>query len=216
MRRHDEWKRTWLRGIRAATLISLFIVTGCGSVKEGLQKAVIIEYDQRNNFGSYTLDDQVEVGNGLVVTDVVAKGIWASFVLCTLLNKGSKAEDFQYDVHKFYVDIDGQKFFYQKLQSGQWIHQAGIIDILVSNQFESETLVPGPTHTFPKEFVDAALNYRFVVFIPAGAAQNIDPERLILRYDGYPNVLTSRNHPAEPPISPKKDGLATVCRPQAQ
>lgn len=201
--------------MRAIAVTALCALTACGSLKEGLQQAVLIDYDQANNFAKFELDQPVNVGNGQIVTTVTAKGYWAYFVLCSLRNEGAKAQDFPYDAHNFYVDIDGQKFFYQKLQSGQWVHSAGIIDVLVSDQFQSETLVGGTTHTFAPGF-NSALNFRLAVFIPSDVKAPFDPKRLTLRYDGYPNVMASRNQPAVVLDPGLKHTLATVCRPSAQ
>lgn len=201
--------------MRATALVALCALTACGSLKEGLQQAVLIDYDQVNNFGKFELNQPVNVGNGQVVTEITAKGYWAYFVLCSLRNEGSKAQDFPYDVHNLHVDIDGQKLFYQKLQSGQWVHSAGIIDAPVSDQFQSDTLVGGTTHTFAPGF-NSALNFRLAVFIPNDVKAPFDPKRLTLRYNGYPNVMTSRNHAAQPLEPGHKNALATVCRPSAQ
>lgn len=203
---------------RLMVLLLAVLGTGCASVQQGLQKAVVMEYDQRDNFSRYELDHPIAVGNGQTVQIVQAKGgFWASFVICTLRNEATQAQAFPYDANKFYVDIDGEKFRYRRLQSDQWNHSAGIITALVEERFEQETLIPqGGMETFPVGF-DSALNFRLAVFIPATASAKADPRRLILRYEGYPNFLTSRNHAAEEHSDAiERSDLATLCRPQAR
>jgi len=202
--------------VRLGTLLcAACISSGCASVTDGLKQAVIMEYDQRNNFGSFALTDPAPDGNGSFINSVQAQGFWAYFIVCTLRNEGDDAQPFPYDVKKFYVDINGQKFFHAKLQSNQWVHANGIVPSFAQDEFDENTTLPVHTQTFPIGF-NASLSHRFAVFIPTGAADSVDPQRLTLRYEGYPNFLTSRNQPASQLNGASSNSLGSVCRPQAQ
>jgi hypothetical protein len=203
------------RLIPSALLLLAVSISGCASVTSGLKQAVVMEYDQRHNFGAFELDEPAPNGNGGVISVVHAKGFWAYFIICTLRNEGDDAQSFTYDAKKFYVDIDGQKHFHATLQSNQWTHQNNIVPSFAEDAFYSETTPTPTTQTFPVGF-NASLNYRFAVFIPTGAADSVDPLRLTLRYDGHPNFLTSRNQPATQLSTPSANQLEPLCRPQAQ
>jgi hypothetical protein len=208
---------SYIRSIVQCCLLSIAIciAAGCASVSNGLKQAVIMEYDQRNNFGAFELDDPAPDGNGSFISVVQAKGFWAYFIVCTLRNESAEAQAFPYDARKFYVDINGEKYFHAALQSNQWQHPNGIVPSFAEMAFYSET-TPTPTaETFPVGF-NSSLNYRFAVFIPTGAANAVDPLRLTLRYDGYPSILISRNQPATQLSTPTVNQLGVVCRPPAQ
>jgi hypothetical protein len=201
-------------------VMSSVAIAGCQSVSSGLKKAVQMEYDQRQNFSQFEFQNQISIGFGQIINHISANGFWASFVLCSVRNTGADAQPFPYDVHKFYVDIDGQKFFYRQLQADQWPHEDWVSNSVVAIPFESETLTSPKTHTFPVGY-NSSVGYRVVIFVPAGAADNIDPLRLTLRYDGYPNFTLSRNHAAtqltsNPPNYPEQEDLSTYCRSPAQ
>lgn len=209
---HDQVAR---RAVKNCVLVLLAgTISGCAAVTSGLKQAVIIEYDQRHNFGSYMLQNPVPNGNGGFISSVQAKGFWALFIVCTLRNESDEAQSFPYDANKFYVDINGQKFFHTKLQSTQWLHPNGIITSFAEDAFDAQTTLPVHTQTFPIGF-NAALNHRFAIFIPTGAADAVDAARLTLRYDGYPNILTSRNQSASQPNNYAAI-LNSPCRAQAQ
>src|SRR5687768_1035942 len=80
-----------------AVMSTLF---GCASLKEGLSKAVIMDYDQVNNFRNYSFDNfAINWGGGASETGITGfatqtdtKGFWATFVICNLRNEGSEAE----------------------------------------------------------------------------------------------------------------------------
>ena len=204
------------KGLKTGVLtLTACLASGCASVTSGLKQAVIMEYDQRNNFGSFALSDPAPNGNGGFINTVQAKGFWAYFIICTLRNEGADAQPFPYDVKKFYVDIDGQKYFHSKLQADQWNHANGIVPSFTHDQFDEDTTLPVHTQTFPVGF-NASLNHRFAVFIPTGAANAVDPQRLTLRYENYPNILTSRNQSASQLNNASGNTLGTICRPQAQ
>jgi len=210
---HDQNAR---RIVKTCALILLAsVISGCTAVTSGLKQAVIMEYDQRHNFGSYTLQNPVPNGNGSFISSVQANGFWAFFIVCTLRNESAEAQPFPYDANKFYVDINGQKFFHTKLQSTQWSHPNGIITSFAEDAFDAQTTLPAHTQTFPVGF-NASLSHRFAIFIPTGAADAVDATRLTLRYDGYPNILTSRNQSASQLGSASAGSLINVCRPQAQ
>src|SRR5688572_10392107 len=96
----------------------LLLTTGCESLKEGLSKVVLMDYDRVNNFRGYEFQKNspplnwntgsVEYGIYGWSTNPTTYGFWASFLICDLRNEADKAETFNLDLSTFYVEFDGQ------------------------------------------------------------------------------------------------------------
>ena len=107
-----------------ASLLLLAVLPGCASLKQALTKAVIIEYDQVNNFEDYKFLQTFVVQekfNQYSVETIHAgheseSGLWMVFLICKINNNASEAEPFLYDVSKFYVEFGGKNYYAASLE----------------------------------------------------------------------------------------------------
>jgi hypothetical protein len=213
---------------------SLVTLTGCGALKEGLSKAVLMNYDQVNNFRQFEFATPLVWNNGPSEKGIngyysgppEVKGFWVTYLICDLRNEGSQAENFPLDLNKFYVVYQGKEFYHRPLEAGTFssipagLPGHGSVVGPANTKFRLDTQVGPDTNTFQKNNYYPNVGYRFSIYVTASqpGALSIDAQ-LPLRYDGYPNVMNSRNQPAvvtPPGLNPaKKADLLTVCRPPA-
>jgi hypothetical protein len=217
------------RFIQIALATLLIALSGCASLKAGLNKAVLMDYDQVNNFRYYEFESGINWVNQWGVPSSEEKGIqgksgfWATFVICSLRNEGSKAQAFPYNVSKFYVVYDGKKHHYQPLKPGayesipQLLPGHDVVNSIANEKFRTETQLGPDTNVFQKGYYPT-VNYRFAIYVTKSSPGFIDASvPLSLEYDGYPNVLIPRNQPPVMELLPtKRSDLRTTCRPPAK
>src|SRR5262249_36120153 len=143
-----------------------------------LNKAVLIDYDQSNNFIDYQFAGPVygfspgTAENGISAGDFSdnKRGFWATFIVCSVRNDGSKAKTFPFDVHKFYVNYDGHAYYFQGLQpytyttlpDGYTVDPSG--NVAMNQAFSQETRIGPDTDSFPKGYFPS-VNYRFSILV---------------------------------------------------
>lgn len=207
---------------------------GCAALKEGLSKAVQMDYDQVNNFRTYDFAGNTSVswGGGAQETGIFGFadqsspdtwGFWVTYLICNLRNEGSNAEPFDYDPHNFYVDYGGKRHYYKPLDAYTYTSVPNQLPgnpsatSTVNTLFRTETQLGPDADTFQPGYFPT-VNYRISIYVTRDAsATPLDvAERLPLRYDNYPNVLNPRNQ--EPVVLDPGRGaeLRTTCRPQVQ
>lgn len=223
------------RFVKLAIAIVLIAVASCKSdctVDDNLSEVILFDYDQVNNFRTYYFERPIPwpVGTGQKLEPGIKGvghngtplGFWVTYVICSLRNEASKAKPFNYDVHKFFVEFEGKKFFYQPLTAFTYQSDPGSLSAtaaandLVNPQFRTETQVGPDTETFQKGF-NATLNYRFSIYVTKSLEGPVDPSKEInLRYEGHPNIPTNRNQPPKVEDPTFRGHLLTVCRPPAK
>lgn len=213
-------------------VVLLAILSGCASLKEGLRKAVLMDYDQVNNFRNYTFDNfwidwggsASESGITGVGTSPNIGGFWVTFLICNLRNEGADAQPFPYNINKFYVEYDGKKHYHQPLQTYTYssiphgLPGNPSVTGLVNETMRKETQLGPDTDTFQKGYYPT-VNYRLAIYVTRSTPGVIDvTPHILLRYEGYPNIMNPRNQAPLilGPNSTKKSDLRTTCRPQAQ
>lgn len=214
-------------------VLLLAATAGCASLKKALSEAVVMEYDQVNNFRGYEFVPGFSIPwgggteqNGIYGfsddTDPNTNGFWATFVVCNLSNTGSKAQTFHYDAHNLYVEYEGKKHFYRPLDPYTYTSLPGgiagnaAVTPLVNAQFHNETVLGEINDHFPKGYYPS-LDYRVAIYVTKSQTGQVDVDaQLLLRYQGHPTLMLPRNQ-APVVLSPgKAASLATACRPKGQ
>lgn len=211
----------------------LLTTTACDALKEGLSKAVLMDYDRTNNFRGYEFQPNTFLnwGGGSTEygiygyskdTNPSTYGFWATFVICDLRNEGSNAGPFTLDLSKFYVEYDGKEHYYKPLDPYTFssipngLPGNTSVTPTVNQYFRNETQVGPNTNTFQKGFYPA-VNYRISIYVTKSSPGYVDlDEQLMLRYKGYPNITNPRNQPPAIKEVVKRSDLATGCRAPAQ
>lgn len=228
-----------MRRTKLSLLIALAIVatSGCAPLKEGLSKAVLVEYDQVMNFKGYEFKNSFVVNTPTGVQDVKKihansseyNGTWLTFVICKITNTESKAETFSYDVSKFYVEHDGTKHYGGTLAPYTFTFAGSFSDQVATPamadgirlKLREETQLGGDKELIlPKQVFPA--NFRFTIFVTAkfkGVDASLFPK---LRMDTtHPHVMVPRNQPPQlygsgnPWNEVTASMLPTTCRPPA-
>lgn len=215
------------------SVIVLFMSTGCGSITPGI---VLMDYDQTNNFRYYQFKnplriDQSTTENGIqgYLGNPFVLGFWLTYIICSIDNQAADAQPFSYDLSKFYVSYEGQKYYYKPLAPYTFstlpnsMSSPAAADA-ANLQIRNEILISPDTAIFPKGTSGGTpLNHRFSIYVrkaplnsPDSTGPSVDTSVVIpLRYEGAPNLLRSRNQPPEFNINLMTESqLATRCRPQ--
>jgi hypothetical protein len=207
---------------------------GCESLQSGLKKAVLMDYDQVMNFRAYQFDQPIPWPPNATQTGVFGHaqdvdGFWMTYLICSVRNAGSEATLINLNVHKFYVEYQGKKFYYQPLQPYMVSSIPNNLPSnpqatpLVNDHLYDETQIglditqynPSPNTVAG----DPYAAHRFAIFVTKSEPGPLDiTERIPLRYEGHPNVLNSRNqNPASNQSfdnPARRSDLLTSCRPQ--
>jgi len=210
-------------------LISL--LSGCESLQSGLKQAVLMDYDQVMNFRAYQFEQPIAWSSNGTQTGVFGhaqnvNGFWMTYVICNVRNAGSEATLIDLNVHKFYVEYQGKKFFYQPLanymvqsipnnlpgnpQATALVNQRLYVETQLGNDITQYNPSPNTYQGNP---------HRFAIYVTQSEPGPLDiSERIPLRYEGHPNILNPRNQqPAtnESFSAPARSSdLRTTCRPQ--
>lgn len=156
-------KRVNLCCIQIGITTLLVAMVGCASLKEGLSKAVLMDYDQVNNFRSYEFETSIPWQIGTSQSGIYGSGynnetngFWATFLICNLRNENSEAQTFTYNVHNFYVEYDGKKHNYKPMKPYTYssipngLAATPSANDTVNKQFRTETQLGPETDTFPE------------------------------------------------------------------
>jgi hypothetical protein len=224
-----------LRLIVALVACSLAVtLAGCESLKSGLKQAVLMDYDQANNFRAYQFEQPIMWSANGSQTGVFGHaqdvdGFWATYLICNVRNAGSEATLIDLNVHKFYDEYQGKKFYYQPLQPymvtsiPHGLPSNPQATPLVNDRLYDETQLgeditqynPSPTTYEGTPYAP----HRFAIYVTQSEPGPLDiTERISLRYEGHPNVLNPRNqnpvtHPSFNNPARSSD-LSNTCRPQ--
>ncbi len=210
--------------------VVLGVTASCSSLDESISKMVIIEYDQSLNFQRYHFEGPVmsepdnEDWTTILGYPETGEGVWLTYNICKFGNTGSKAEDFTYDLSKFYVVWEEQTFFYQPMAAYTYKNLDGLpatpLDIdEVWEQFHEEVQLGKDSDLVANGTIFTA-PIRIAIYVidtpkPADNINAVDIE-LRLRYDGGSHLMEGRNQrPAKRRIgeTTTKGDLPTVCRP---
>ena len=200
------------------TVLMLFLFTlvasnGCDKIGKGLTKLVLIEYDQSLNFTEFEFANSYSVDKDPVVKEwrrirlhdfeEKRKGVWMTYLICTVTNNAPKAVQFDYDVSKFYVDYGNRKHFYRDLAPGiyestfpaQGGNGGQFSTEVLAPFFRSETQVGPDTHSFTPNS-DQTVNNRIVIYVSTELGDLTDLTKLNQRlfYDGHPVDMVSRKN----------------------
>lgn len=217
----------------AILVVLCLALSGCGPLKQGAGKAVVMNYDQVNNFYQFEFATPIQWNNnsqkGVVAYyegSPTVSGFWVTYIICDLRNEGSQAENFTLDLSKFYVEYQDKRYYYRPLDAATFsslpdrFPGGASVTGPVTAKFRLDTQVGPDIDTFAKDSYDASLGYRFSIHVKQSkpGPYRIDAQ-LRLRYDGYPNFMNPRNQPTT--VTPallqpaKKADLLTTCRPPA-
>lgn len=198
LRSESEEKMIYPSSLRLVALAFLTLVSGC-TLEEGLKKAVFMDYDQVLNFRAYRFKEPITWGSGGSETGVFGhaqdvNGFWLTYVICNLRNAGPKAEIFEFDVNKFYVEFEGKKFFHKPLDPYTFSSIPNEVPgnpqatALVNTALRVETQVGNDTFTYEPPITQGGNPHRFVIYVTKSLPGTIDLSvvRLPLRYDGIP------------------------------
>ncbi|HEV2835015.1 MAG TPA: hypothetical protein VGW58_06850 [Pyrinomonadaceae bacterium] len=225
----------------SSTLILMFLLlltllggNGCKDIGEGLTKLVSIEYDQPVNFTEYEFatthhskedNGPFEEWRQIRLDDHsdVKKGVWMVYLLCSIKNNAPKAETFNYDVSKFYVDYGGRKHYYKNLAAYTY---AGVSPVQIPSggnkateelapAFRTETQL-GPDQESIPPGADRSIAYRLVIYVWTETGDLTDLTKLNQRlyYDDTPvNMIDRNNDTSAAGGVVRGSSLPTVCRP---
>jgi len=207
------------------------LVSGCESLQSGLKKAVLMDYDQVMNFRAYQFEQPIMWSangsqSGVFGHAQDVDGFWMTYVICNVRNAGSEATLIDLDVHKFYVEYQGKKFFYQPL--GNYMVTSIPNNIpgnpqatnLVNQRLYVETQIGNDVTQYnPSPNTYSGNPHRFAIYVTKSEPGPLDiSERIPLRYEGHPNILNPRNQPPATNESfnnpARSSDLRTTCRPQ--
>lgn len=211
--------------------ISLLTMSGCKPLKDNLKKTVLMEYDQVNNFRSYSFQPGTHIPagnwgyetgiNGWLINDPSVKGFWVTYVVCSIRNEGSQAQSFPFNMNKFYVVYEGKKFYHKPLETYTYssipnqLPGSPEVNGFVSDAFHDEILIGNDTDSFAKGYYPN-LNYRFSIYVNKSSSGGVNSSvALPLRYEGYPSLLSARGHMPVVHQPTSKTQLRSSCRPKA-
>lgn len=227
--------RAMRRFVWVAILAGAPALQGCAN-----RALVLIEYDHTNSFKNYVfqppqpppsehkaLDWQTSSSDNGISGDNPANntcGFWATFVICKIdNNQGADAQDFNFNLGNFFVDVDSQHFHFKPnldpyAYTSYPNHIPGnpAVTPIVNHNFQLETLLGSSAFSVPKGKVSTD-PIRIAIYIPNPPANFGPADRLTLRFDGDPNTTKSRNH--DPNYSPaatpaQQPDLLSGCRGQ--
>jgi hypothetical protein len=230
--------------IKSIYKLSLFLLLaatgGCASCQQELaeaaNKAVMVEYDYLMSFASYRFNDPpARISGGITLyTGSEPTGFWAVFLICSIDNRNPLAETFMYDVKRWYVEFEGNRWYYSPIlprgkysgySAGGNSNPANMVSWLpheiseaensrVSAQFRSEVILGPDSQQFPKGG-PYHVPIRIAIFV-ASEKRYRDPTRAELRlmYDGFP-VIAERRTDSVGLFNPEDEvtGFRTMCRP---
>lgn len=208
----------------------IFWVSGCTSVKSDLSKLVIMDYDQVNNFRTFYFTKTVQyyLWNGSPIeSDAIygystsKYGFWVTYFICSIRNENSKAQTFNFDMSKFYVEYAGKKFYYEPLKAYSITSKPDNLEVpptgidAINQQFRIDTQLGKELDTYEPNYYEN-VNKRFSIYVYTTKAEKdwSISKFLPLHYEGYPNLLNARNQ--DPIVKDEihwKD-LLDHCRPQ--
>jgi hypothetical protein len=221
--------------LTSSLALALLILPGCTELGEGLSKAVVIEFDQSLNFSEYQFEQPIWVPapsqtywDKIVIKDetnnVSKKGVWILYQVCSIQNDAPKAQQFNYDVSKFYVDYGGKKHYYRPLAAytyaGAGVPGIPVVTEVLAPQFRMETQTGPDQQGIPANPTNTlSVSWRFVIYVSTDLGDQTDllTLNLPLNYDGTPIVMDNRNNytvPNEGTVH--KSDLPTACRPPKQ
>jgi len=208
----------------------------CTELKEGLSKAVFIEYEQSLNFREYQFGETILAPgpssdlewHKIRINDYSGgkskKGVWILYQICSIRNNNTKAQPFNYDVSKFYVIYGDQQFYYRPLAA--YTYENVLLSGIKGNDAVTAVLAPvfrTETQTGPDQQVIPAnsnntlsVSWRFVIYVSTALSDQTDMLRLNLSlyYDGTPVTTMNRNQDTAPHDGTVTRGtLPVVCRP---
>lgn len=214
-------------------LISL--LSGCEALQSGLKQAVLMDYDQVMNFRAFQFEQPIAWSSNGTETGVYGhaqdvNGFWMTYVICNVRNAGSEATVFNLNVHKFYVEYQGKKFFYKPLDDYMVQSLPHLLPanpqatVLVNQQLYVETRLGNDVTQYdpsPNTYEGSAQlsPHRFAIYVTQSEPGPLDiSDRIPLRYEGHPNILNPRNQQPATNASDyapaRTNDLLTKCRPQ--
>jgi hypothetical protein len=207
--------------LRWAALALLAALSACKSVEPPVKPAAILHYQHVANVHQMHFTNPVTLSAALYpvhfMVPVDAQGFWAVFVLCSIDVTPQAARGFHYDVARFEVEFEGQRFGalppytlrYQALADlNTPADTTPILDAIAAEVQEGP-----PSQIFHPGFYPL-LNYRFAVFVPK-ALPNYAGGQLPLRYVGQPALVVGNGYPPSdlPAAGGPTAGVAAACLP---
>lgn len=227
-------RRTYFVHALLLILLMSLLLPRC---KQELSKTVGIEYDQSMNFKMYKFQktlvagqrawDSIQAVDNTDRNSLPKQGVWILYQICSIQNDASKAENFNYDVSKFYVDYGGQRHYYRPLAdltyadgSDSTLLGAPDVTAVLAPVFREETQTGPDQHIIQaKSTATLSVSWRFVIYVPAirGDTTDLTTVDLPLRYDGTPVLMVNRNNDTVPVRDPISMGaFPCACRPPRQ
>lgn len=220
-----------------ATLSLLVVgISGCDIFKESLSKTVYIQYDQALNFR--VLDFGVTPiittpdGNKTSIRQIYAadndsyvggmSGVFMTFVICKISNVSEKAEGFPYDTSKFYVDVNGKRFYTGVIEPNTLTYGSNPARVdqfladAIEKQLRDSTQVGGTDTISANQEVYPY--FRFTIYVALPVPPYFDRKTLTakLMYDSkYSHFMDPTNQPPVFADTTTPSSLPTRCRPKA-
>jgi hypothetical protein len=201
-------------------LLACLLAAGCASVDTGLRNTVVVHYQHVANVHRIAFSNPVSLRHNTsirFVQPLESQGFWAVFVVCSVDASGANVPAFYYDVDRFRVQFDGQRFgplrpYTLRLEDSIDLNTrtdtAAIVDAIATEIHEGP-----PSQVFRHGFY-TNLDYRFAVYVPQGLTDYAG-EELPLRYvGGNTMVLGNGTPPSDIPVAGADGtGIAARCRP---
>jgi hypothetical protein len=219
-------------------MLALVLLPGCKEIGEGLSKVVFIEYDRSPNFEEYELGETIyappDSGYGwkhIRLSDHTGgektkRGVWITYQVCAIRNNAPKAQPFNYEVSKFFVEYGGKKHFYRPLAPFTYESVSPVVGMtggptetaILAEPFRKETQSGPDQQTIPPNSNNTlSVSWRFVIYVDMVADGSTDMLGLNLRlyYDDTPVNMVDRNNDSFTinGLPVRRDMLPTSCRP---
>jgi hypothetical protein len=155
------------------------------------------------------------------------KGAWLVYQICAIRNDAPKAQIFNYDVSKFYVEYQGRRHYYRPLVPYTFVNPSNhlpgtpAVAAALSPSFRTETqLGPDAQGIGPNSGETFSVAWRIAIFVmTTNPADDVLKLELPLFYDDTPVLMVNRNNAPESLGGFEgvgKSDLPISCRPPAK
>jgi hypothetical protein len=202
-------------------LPSLLALAACSSTPPDLRDTVVLRYQHVANVHQINFSSPLTIPHRAAPVQFVmpleSDGFWAVFVLCSLDATGSGIPSFYFDVDRFRVDYDKQRFgplkpYMLRLDDSVELNNRG--DTRAIADAIAAEIQSGPPNQVFRHGDYPHLDVRFAIYIPRGLSDYAG-DQLSLSYEGGPTMVLGNDYPPSdiPVAGLGGTGIASHCRP---
>jgi hypothetical protein len=182
-------------------MLPLLSLAACTSVDTRLHNTVVLHYQHVANVHQINFSVPVAVpGRGAPVQSVLplqSEGFWAVFLLCSLDATGAQIPSFYFDVDRFRVEYDKQRFgplrpYTLRLDDTVELNKRGNTRA-IADAIAAEIGSGLPNQVFRHGYYPH-LDVRFAIYIPRGLP-DYSGDQLPLRYEGGQTLVLGNDAP---------------------